>query len=129
VSHPLDLLLLALAGGVGALLRAACVSLMVRFAGPDGGWAAQVATLGVNVAGSFGFGAILGLTQSRFVLTSAQQTILLVGLFGGFTTYSSFAFQSVEMLMQGRVVAAAAYVAATTTLALLAVWAGLRLFS
>ena len=33
------------------------------------------------------------------------------------------------MLMQGRVVAAAAYVAATTTLALLAVWAGLRLFS
>jgi CrcB protein len=51
-----------------------------------------------------------------------------VGLLGGFTTYSSFAFQSVEMLEAGRVVPAVAYVVGTTLAALFAVWAGLRLF-
>ncbi len=129
VSHPLDFILLALAGAVGTLLRAASVGLVVRLTGGESGWAAEAATLGVNLIGSFAFGSIAGLAQSRQLFTTAQQTILLVGLLGGFTTYSSFAFQSVEMLNQGRIVAAAIYVTATTTLALGAVWAGLRLCS
>jgi CrcB protein len=54
--------------------------------------------------------------------------VLLVGLLGGFTTYSSFAFQSVEMAEAGRGPAAAAYVAATTLLGLAAAWCGLRCF-
>ncbi len=129
VSHPIDVLLLAVAGGVGAVLRGGCVSLAVRLGGTESGWAAAGATLGVNVVGSFFFSALFALSQSRLPLTSAQQSILLVGLLGGFTTYSSFAFQVVEMLEHGRVVAAIVYVAATTTLALLAAWAGLRLCS
>lgn len=129
MSNPFDLLVLAVAGAVGTLLRAGCVTLAVRLAGADSGWAAPAATLGVNVVGSFAFGGLFGLAQTRLALTSAQQTYLLVGLLGGFTTYSSFAFQSVELLDQGRVVAAAIYVAATTTLALGGAWLGLRLFS
>lgn len=46
---------------------------------------------------------------------------------GGFTTYSSFAFQSVEMLSGGRPAAAIGYLVATNVLALAACWAGLRL--
>lgn len=129
MSHPLDFILLALAGCVGTLLRATSVGLVVRLTGGETLWAAPVATLGVNLIGSFAFGSIAGLAQSRQLLTTAQQSILLVGLLGGFTTYSSFAFQSVEMLNQGRIVAAAVYVTATTTLALGAAWAGLRLCS
>lgn len=129
MSHPLDFILLALAGAVGTLLRAASVGFVVRLTGGESGWAAEGTTLGVNLIGSFAFGSIAGLAQSRQLFTPAQQTILLVGLLGGFTTYSSFAFQSVEMLNQGRIVAAAIYVTATTTLALGAVWAGLRLCS
>jgi CrcB protein len=82
----------------------------------------------VNVAGSFAFGAINALARSRGLLTNPQEVILLVGLFGGFTTYSSFAFQSVEMLAHGRAAAALAYVAATNVAALAAVWTGLRIF-
>lgn len=129
MSIPFELLLLAVAGAAGTLLRAGCVTLAVRLAGVDSGWAAAAAILGVNVVGSFAFGSLLGLSQTRLALTPAQQSCLLVGLLGGFTTYSSFAFQSVELLDQGRVVAAAVYVAATTTLALAGVWLGLRLFS
>jgi CrcB protein len=70
---------------------------------------------------------LAGLARSRGLLGPVQESILLVGLLGGFTTYSSFAFQTVELLAAGRPVAAAAYVLATNAAALAAVWAGLRL--
>jgi CrcB protein len=82
-----------------------------------------------NGTGSVGGGAIAGYARARGGLPSGLETILLVGLLGGFTTYSSFAFQSVEMLDAGRIMPAAAYVVGTTVAALLAAWAGLRLFS
>ena len=129
MSTPFELLLLAVAGAAGALLRAGCVTLAVRIAGPDSAWAAPAATLGVNVVGTFAFGCVYALTQTRLALTPAQQSCQLGGLLGGFTTYSSFAFQSVELFDHGRVVTAAVYVAATTTLALAGAWLGLRLFS
>ena len=81
----------------------------------------------VNVAGSLAFGVLAGLARSRGLLGPAQESILLVGLLGGFTTYSSFAFQTVELLSASRPIAAAAYVVATNVAALAAVWAGLRL--
>jgi len=109
VNRLLDYLLLAGAGAIGVLLRAGC------------------ATLAVNAAGSFLFGAVYALGTSRLGLPPAWQAIILVGLLGGFTTYSSFAFQAVEMLAQGRTAAALAYIAATNVLALAAAWAGLRL--
>lgn len=117
------ILLLALAGAAGTLLRAGCTSLADRLLGPAFPWG----TLAVNVAGSFAFGAINALARTRGLLTNPQEVILLVGLFGGFTTYSSFAFQSVEMLANGRTSAALAYVAVTNVTALAAAWAGLRL--
>jgi len=127
VNRLLDYLLLAGAGAIGVLLRAGCTSLAVWLAGAGSAWAAQAATLAVNAGGSFLFGAIYALGTSRLGLPPAWQAIILVGLLGGFTTYSSFAFQAVEMLAQGRTAAALAYVAATNLLALAAVWAGLRL--
>jgi CrcB protein len=116
---------LAAAGALGSLLRAGCTALAARWLGTALPWG----TLFVNVAGSFAFGVICGLAKSRSGLTTAHETILLVGLLGGFTTYSSFAFQSVELAEAGRPFAAAAYVVATNALALAATWAGLRLFS
>ena len=107
---PTHVILLALAGAAGTLLRAGCTAVAIRLVGVGFPWG----TLAVNVAGSFAFGVLAGLARSR-------------GLLGGFTTYSSFAFQTVELLAAGRPVAAAAYVLATNAAALAAVWAGLRL--
>ena len=120
-----DSLLLFLAGGLGTLLRAGCNTLLIRLLGHGFPWG----TLAVNLIGSFVFGAISGLVHSRGILSSEVETIILVGLFGGFTTYSSFAFQSTEMLITGRPLLAAVYVATTVTASILAVWAGLRLCS
>ena len=116
---------IACAGALGALLRAGCNAAALRWLGGGFPWG----TLAVNVAGSFAFGIVAGYARARGGLPSGLETILLVGLLGGFTTYSSFAFQSVELLEQGRSAAAFAYVAATNVAAIAAAWAGLRLLS
>ena len=115
--------LLGLAGAAGTLLRAGCTTLATRLLGNGFPWG----TLAMNVAGSLVFGLIVGLARTRGTIGVATETILLVGLLGGFTTFSSYAFQSVEMLEGGRPLTAAAYVIGTNIAALAAVWAGLRI--
>lgn len=121
--HPLvTALFLAAAGAVGTLLRAGLTTLAVRLIGPGFPWG----TLAVNLLGSFAFGLVFAAARARGGLSTEAETILLVGLLGGFTTYSSFAFQTTEMLQHGRLPAAAAYVLATNLAGIAAVWAGLR---
>ncbi|MEI6241052.1 MAG: CrcB family protein [Planctomycetia bacterium] len=116
---------LAGAGALGTLLRVACNAGAARLFGHSLPWG----TLIVNVAGSFAFGAIAGFFRARSTLPGGLETILLVGLFGGFTTYSSYAFQSLELFEHGRTAAALGYIVATNVLAIGAAWAGVRLFA
>jgi CrcB protein len=122
MNHLVHFVALAAAGAVGTLLRAGCTTAAVKIFGPSFPWG----TLAANVIGSFAFGAITALTRGRGI-TPEQETVLLVGLLGGFTSYSSFAFQSVALLESGRAAAALAYMAFTNVAGLVAVWAGLRL--
>ena len=122
--HPVThIVLLALAGAVGTLLRAGCTTLATKVLGVGFPWG----TLAVNVAGSLAFGLLVGLARTRGTITVGLETILLIGLMGGFTTFSSYAFQSMEMLTGGRAVQAVAYVVVTNVAALVAVWLGLRI--
>jgi len=121
MNHLFQIVALAVAGAAGTLLRAGCTTVAVKLLGPAFPWG----TLAANVVGSFAFGAIYALTRSR-AITPEQETVLLVGLLGGFTSYSSFAFQSVSLLESGRGAAALAYIAVTNVLGLAAVWAGIR---
>ena len=124
MSHLTHFALLGLAGAAGALLRAGCTTLANRLWGVGFPWG----TLAVNVAGSLLFGLIVGFARVRGTIgVGGVETILLVGLLGGFTTFSSYAFQSVELLEGGRPLEAAAYVIGTNVVALAAVWAGLRI--
>jgi CrcB protein len=114
-------LLIGAAGAVGTLLRAGCTTLATRLLGPGFPWG----TIFVNVVGSFVFGLIFAVARTRAMPTE-QEVVLLVGLLGGFTTYSSFAFQSAEMLGGGRPAVALGYMLATNLLGIAAVWAGMR---
>jgi CrcB protein len=115
-------LLIGAAGAVGTLLRAGCTTLATRLLGPGFPWG----TIFVNVVGSFVFGLIFALARTRAMPTE-QEVVLLVGLLGGFTTYSSFAFQSAEMLSGGRLAVALGYMLATNLLGIGAVWVGMRI--
>lgn len=116
--------LLAVAGACGTLLRAACNTLAIRWLGTG----FPAGTMAVNVLGSFLFGTIMGLARSRGTPPTGFETVLLVGLLGGFTTYSTFAFQSFELLENGRPLAGIVSIVGANVAALAAVWAGLRLF-
>ena len=116
---------LAGAGALGTLLRVVCNAAAARLLGHALPWG----TLIVNVAGSFVFGAVAGWFRARGTLPGGLETILLGGLLGGFTTYSSYAFQSLELFEHGRAGTALAYIVATNVLAIGAAWAGLRLFA
>ena len=100
--------LIAGCGAAGALARYA----VGRAAGPD---AVPWATLMINLAGSLALGAVLGAAlEGRLGGTDGLLVAALgVGFLGAFTTFSTFSWESLALLRDGRVSAAAAYVVAS----------------
>ncbi|WP_063746854.1 fluoride efflux transporter FluC [Catenuloplanes japonicus] len=84
-------------------------------------WPDVWATVAVNIAGCLLIGVILGWLSRRPDAHPLLRPFLATGVCGGFTTFSTFAVQTLEL----GGVAALAYVAATVTGALGAVWLGL----
>jgi len=82
-------------------------------------------TLTVNVVGCFAIGWAMASIAARDIATWVHP-FLVVGVLGGFTTFSAFAAEVVQMLMEEQPLAALAYIAATLILGLLAVPLGER---
>jgi len=116
LDDPVTALSVAVAGAVGALLRHALGILAGATTWP---WA----TLGINVSGSFLLGVVTTWGAARWpsVVTVGVGT----GLLGAFTTYSTFAVQTVQLARDGRIAAATTYVAASLVAGLLAAFAGM----
>lgn len=119
-----ELLLVGAGGAVGAVLRY-LVSVAVGGPGAAGG-AFPVATLLVNVVGSFLLGLLAALL-SRGAVDPALKHLVTIGLLGALTTFSTFGLESVQLLEQGHTGKAAGSIAANVALALGAAWCGLRL--
>lgn len=106
----------AVAGALGALAR---FWVGAAFAGGAMPWA----TLAVNTSGSFLLGFVLGGPGAGRWDTTLI-TAVTVGFLGAFTTFSTFAQETVAMLRDGRVASALVYVAASVAVGLVAVAAG-----
>ena len=85
-----------------------------------GAW--PVATMSVNIAGSFAIGLVAALTARDSGETA--RLFWMTGVLGGFTTYSAFALETVTLASAGAAGRAALYVAATVALCLVAAVAG-----
>jgi CrcB protein len=112
------LIAIALGGALGALARYA-TNEAVRALG-DG---FPFATFGINVAGCFAFGLCYALHEGNWPAPLAAA--VFVGFLGAFTTFSTFAFETLELLQHGRVLAAIANVALQNGLGVLGVAVGL----
>ena len=108
----LTVLSVALGGALGSVARYG-VGIVARTAAPGWPWG----TLAVNVAGSFAIGVLF----AWFLAKPAPDWVrfgLITGVLGGFTTFSAFSIETVELLRAGATVSALAYVAATMILGL-----------
>ena len=81
-------------------------------------------TLVVNVTGCIAIGALSELVDTRPFLTADARAFLVIGLLGGFTTFSAFGNDTIELLRHGGTAAAGANVLANVLFALGGVWLG-----
>jgi len=84
-------------------------------------------TLVINVSGCLGIGLLAGLAEFRGVLSPELRLFLMVGILGGFTTFSTFGYETFQLLREGDLLLAGLNVALQGTLGLIAVWAGYSL--
>ena len=114
------LFLAGIGGFVGSSLRYAvtgCVQTWSRSIGFPYG------TLAVNLIGCFLIGFLSQLAESRGVFTAESRTFVFIGILGGFTTFSAFGNETMNLWRDGENLLAMANVAAHLLLGLGAVWA------
>jgi len=116
------LLLIFIAGGLGAVLRFLVAGWMERLAGTF-----PVGTLSVNVIGSVAIGLAVTLLSGPVLLRPEYRLAVVVGLLGGFTTFSSYSWETVSLVQDGQWRLAAANVLLSNGLGLAAAWLGMRL--
>ena len=118
----LTYLYIALGGAIGSVARAWTANVAVRMFGPHFPWG----TIFINVTGSFiiGFFGALTTSDGRFTAHPDARAFVMIGICGGFTTFSSFSLQTLDLARDGKPSAALANIALSLILCLLAVTAG-----
>jgi CrcB protein len=118
-------LLIAVGGALGSLARYWISEALALALGPAFPWG----TLLVNVTGSFVIGLAAGGTigDMRLIASPFVRHFVMVGLCGGYTTFSAFSLQTVSMLQAGDVGRASLNVFASVATCLVATWAGYAL--
>jgi fluoride exporter len=113
-------LLVLIGGGTGAMARyAAGSAIMIRFGGKF-----PLGTLVINVTGSFLIGFLMTMLTERFKLDPNWRLLLVVGFLGGYTTFSSFEWETYSALRDGARWTGALNVVSSVTLGYAAVWLG-----
>lgn len=115
--------LLIMAGGaVGSAARYFCSGLVAMLAGPTFPWG----TIVVNVVGSFliGFFNTVSGPDGRFLIGTEVRQFVMLGLLGGFTTFSSFSLQTLNLMREGEWLPAGANISLSVALCLIGVWLG-----
>jgi len=123
IGEQLRLTLIAIFGAVGTLARYGLQGLVQIRTASTFPWG----TLLVNLSGCFLLGLIGQFTLNRMVISPDWRVAIAVGFFGGYTTFSSFGWETAKMLEDGEWLRASAYVGASVVAGLLLSVAGIRL--
>jgi CrcB protein len=113
---------IALGGALGTIARALCAEAAARSFGDSFPWGILI----INIVGSLviGFFATLTGAGGRLLVAPDARQFVMVGICGGFTTFSSFSLQTLNLLLDGYVLRAGANIVGSVVLCLLAVWLG-----
>jgi CrcB protein len=112
----------AVGGAIGSVGRFWLATVMTALTGPRFPWG----TLLINVLGSFVIGLVAGitLTPGRVGMHPDVRIFLMTGVCGGFTTFSAFSLQTLELMQSGDVVPALGYAVGSVVLCVLATYGG-----
>jgi CrcB protein len=114
-------LLVGLGGALGALMRFGAQNWIGTL--PNG---FPVATLLVNIAGSIAMGVLIGvLAKTTPQYQNEIRLFVAVGIFGGFTTFSSFSLDAIALIERGDILLAAVYIIGSVLLSLAGLWMGM----
>jgi CrcB protein len=114
------LILLAVAGAVGTLARYWLGGLVHRLCGTSFPWG----TLTINVIGCLLFGIVWSLADERMLISPQARIVILTGFMGAFTTFSTFAFETAQMLADDEWLRAIGNVALENVVGVAAVFLG-----
>jgi len=120
------LIMVGLGGFLGSVLRYGAGELVGRISCAA---CPPLGTLLVNALGCLVIGILAGLAEARGLMALEMRLFLLIGLLGGFTTFSSFGLESYELLRLGNWPMALGNVAAQVSVGLAAVWVGFQVIS
>lgn len=112
----------AVGGAIGSVARFWLTAVMTTLTGPRFPWG----TLLINVLGSFVIGLVAGftLTPERIAIHPNVRIFLMTGVCGGFTTFSAFSLQTLELMQGGELVPAFGYAAGSVVLCVIATYCG-----
>jgi CrcB protein len=114
----LSIAFVAVGGAIGSVTRYVLSTAILRVSGS----LLPVGTFAVNLIGCIAFGAIVGAAEQRFTLTPDARAFLLVGVLGGFTTFSSYAFETFTLMQDAQFTAAAVNIVGQVIAGLLGFW-------
>ena len=112
-----------IAVGIGGFIGAVC-RYLIGMVPLKEGCTFPIKTFLINIAGSFLIGIITALAMKTDPLDSRTVLFLKVGLCGGFTTFSSFALETADLMKDGKIHLVALYTVLSVTFGVLAVFAG-----
>jgi CrcB protein len=118
-------LLVGLGGFLGSVGRYQLGAIILHHASS---WRFPLSTFVVNVLGCFVIGALAGLGERYSFLTADLRLFLFTGLLGGFTTFSAFSVEGVNLIRRGEFALASAYAIASVVCGFAMVWLGIKLF-
>lgn len=115
--------LIFIGGGLGAALRYWMQGVVHARAGAG----FPYGTMAVNVLGSLLIGFLMVSFEERFLAAPSLRLFLTIGLLGGFTTFSSFSYETLALLRAGEAALALVNAGATVLACLTATWVGMRI--
>ncbi len=113
---------IALGSALGGVGRYWCSGVIARHIGETFPWG----TLTVNVVGSLLIGLLATVSEpdGRLLMSTTLRQFFMIGVFGGFTTFSSFSLQTLNLVRDGQWVPASLYILGSVALCLVGVWLG-----
>lgn len=117
------LLLIGLGGGIGSIFRYLTAVLVTKYFQTAFPWA----TFTANILGCLIIGLLLGYFEKQELAYPDLKFLFITGFCGGYTTFSTFASENVNLLQSGNTFMAFIYIASSVIISLFAVWIGLSL--